>query len=536
PVTAVDDVEDQYIPSPTPPTPPSQQPQDIPSTSQAQSPLPQPQSSTPAQPKGGDAKEQGNDNNTAEEPVTAVDDVEDQSIPSPTPPTPPSQQPQDIPSTSQVQSPLPQPQSSTPAQPKGVDFPMSLLQEALDTCAALTRRVEHLEHDKRIESSDDTIMEDVSNQERMIDELDKDESVVLMNKNEETEEVKDITGDAQAEGREAEIYQIDIDHAAKVLSMQEDEPEIQEAVEVATTAKLITEVVAAVSETVNAAPVVPAVTTAVVPTITTALVKVVVPSTRRRKGVVIRDPEEESSAKTPTETKSKDKGKGIMVEEPKTLKKKQQVELDEAYARKLHEELSQDIDWEVEMDHVKQKAKENLYVQRYQTMKKRPQTEAQARRNMMMYLKNTARFRLDYFKRMSYDDIHPIFEAKFNSNIEFLLKSKEQMEEEENRAIASINETPAQKAAKRRRLNEEAEDVEELKQHLEIVPNEDDDATPLTKKVPVVDYQIVHFNNKPYYKIIRADADYACRKKIPTLEVSIGSYVEYSMAKSGRAE
>nr|GFD30309.1 hypothetical protein [Tanacetum cinerariifolium] len=37
--------------------------------------------------------------------------------------------------------------------------------------------------------------------------------------------------------------------------------------------------------------------------------------------------------------------------------------------------------------------------------------------------------------------------------------SKEHIEEEENKAIASINETPAQKAAKRRRVNEEAEDV-----------------------------------------------------------------------------
>nr|GEZ25857.1 integrase, catalytic region, zinc finger, CCHC-type, peptidase aspartic, catalytic [Tanacetum cinerariifolium] len=107
-------------------------------------------------------------------------------------------------------------------------------------------------------------------------------------------------------------------------------------------------------------------------------------------------------------------------------------------------------------------------------MKKRPQIEAQVRRNMMVYMKNTTGFRLDYFKGMSYDDIRPIFEAKFNANMEFLLKSKEQMEEEESRAIAIINETPAQKEAKRRRLNKEAEDIK-------------------------------HVNNKPRYKIIRAD-------------------------------
>nr|GFC63399.1 hypothetical protein [Tanacetum cinerariifolium] len=87
--------------------------------------------------------------------------------------------------------------------------------------------------------------------------------------------------------------------------------------------------------------------------------------------------------------------------------------------------------------------------------------------------------------------------------------SKEQIEEEANRALESINETQAQKAAKRKRLNEEAKEVEDLKQHLEIVPDKDDDvytkATPLARKVLVVDYQIIHLNNKPRYKIIRAD-------------------------------
>nr|GEX84376.1 hypothetical protein [Tanacetum cinerariifolium] len=386
---------------------------------------------------------------------------------------------------------------------KEPDTSVSEDDEALDGCVALARRVKHLEHDKvaqnleiiklkirvkklerankvkalklkrlkkvgtsqRVDTLDDTIMEDVSNQGRMIDELDRDEGVVLMSEKEEkkADEVKDITGDAQAEGRQAEIYQIDIDHAAKVLSMQEDKPEVQEAVEVVTIAKLITVVVAAVSEAVSAAS--PNIDVAVVPaaTITVAPVKVAVPSTIRRRGVIIKDPEEESSAQNPTETKSKDKGKGIMVEEPKPMKKKQQVELDEAYARKLHKELNQDIDWDVAIDYVKQKAKEDPFIQRYQVMKKRPQTEAQARRNMMMYLKNTVGFKLEYFKGMSYDDIRLIFKSKFNANMEFLLNSKAQIEEEANRALESINETPAQKAAKRRRRNEEVKDVEEIK-------------------------------------------------------------------------
>nr|GFA03679.1 hypothetical protein [Tanacetum cinerariifolium] len=67
---------------------------------------------------------------------------------------------------------------------------------------------------------------------------------------------------------------------------------------------------------------------------------------RRRKRVVIRYPEESATPSTiiHTEAKSKDKGKGILVEEPKPLKKQAQIEQDEAYARELEAELNKNID------------------------------------------------------------------------------------------------------------------------------------------------------------------------------------------------
>nr|GEY71280.1 hypothetical protein [Tanacetum cinerariifolium] len=263
-------------------------------------------------------------------------------------------------------------------------------------------------------------------QGRIIDEMDKNDVVALMDDKEEDK---------------------------KEEKAKEDEPaEVQDVVDVVTTANLITEVVTDTSEIVTtASAVISAAEPQQVPavTIAVALVRVAAASTTRRKGVVIMDLEEESTTSSiiPADTKSKDKGKGIMVEEPKPLKKKQQVEIDEEYARKLHAELNKDIEWDAAIDH------------------------------------NVAGFRLDYFKGMSYDDIRPIFEVKFKSNMDFLLKTKEQMEEEESRALQSVNETPAQKVAKRRKLNEE---VEDLKRHLEIVPDEDDDvyteATPLARK------------------------------------------------------
>nr|GEY54913.1 hypothetical protein [Tanacetum cinerariifolium] len=362
----------------------------------------------------GDAEEQDNVDDAAQEAATDIsgDDVQDQSIPSPTPPTPSLQQPQDLPSTSQVQSSPPQPQSPPPAQPQEHDkvaqdiditklkTRLKKLERANKVKALKLRRLKKVGTSQRIESSADSDMEDASNQRRMIADLDRD-----------TES-------------QAEIYQIDMDHASKVLSMQEDEPEVQEVVDIVTSAKLITEVVTAASESITTAST----------TISAAEPQVLAAAITTTAPVIV----------------SKDKGKGIMVEESKPMKKKQQVEMDEEYARKLHEELNKDIDWSVAIDHVKKKAKEDSYVQRYQ--------------------------------------------------------SKEQIEEEENRAIESINETPAQKAAKRRKLNEE---VEDLKQHLEIVPDEDNDvyteATPLARKVPVEDYQIILLNNKLHYKIIRAD-------------------------------
>nr|GEY50167.1 hypothetical protein [Tanacetum cinerariifolium] len=118
----------------------------------------------------------------------------------------------------------------------------------------------------------------------------------------------------------------------KVLSMQE-ESEVQEVVEVVNAAKLITEVVtAATTQVIPAAELVAAVSipiSAVKPKVLKVVPAAPTVSTRKRMGVVIRDPEEELHDDTPAETQSaKDKGKGILVEDPKPMKKKDQIAMD----------------------------------------------------------------------------------------------------------------------------------------------------------------------------------------------------------------
>nr|GEY36095.1 hypothetical protein [Tanacetum cinerariifolium] len=349
------------------------------------------------------------------------------------------------------------------------------------------RRLGKVGVSKQVESSD--AMEDVFNQGRMINDMDKDEEIELV-KDADIAESEERHAAQQAKSQ-AEIYHIDLDHSSKVLSIQEDDSEVQEVVEVVTTAKLITDVVAAAAS------------------------QLLLLTQEGEKGVIIRDPEEELSSKTPAETpKVKDKGKGILVETPKPMKKKDQIELDAEYARKLHEEINRDefnkdIDWDAAMDHINQKSNNPQYIKRYQGMKKRPQTESEAHKNMMIYLKNIAGYKMDFFKGMTYAQICPIFQARFDENMKFIFKSREEMEEEDHEIIKSINETPAQKAAKRRKLSKEAQEAEDFRKRLEVVDDEDDDvfieATPLERKVPVVDYQIVLVDNKPRFKIIKAD-------------------------------
>nr|GFB15948.1 hypothetical protein [Tanacetum cinerariifolium] len=135
--------------------------------------------------------------------VDAVPAVES-SIPSPTPTSQPPPPSQELPSTSQViptppPSPISQPpspqQQPQPSQPShDAEISMDLLHTLLETCTNLTRRklekrnklkvsklrrLKKVRTAQRVDTSEDTVMDDVSKQREIIAHMDADKDVTL---------------------------------------------------------------------------------------------------------------------------------------------------------------------------------------------------------------------------------------------------------------------------------------------------------------------------------------------------------------------
>ncbi|GJY54412.1 hypothetical protein Tco_0446076 [Tanacetum coccineum] len=256
--------------------------------------------------------------------------------------------------------------------------------------------------------------------------------------------------------------------------------------------------------------------------------------------------------------KRKDKGKGIMTdEEPKKKSKKEleQERLSFAEAirieEQMHEEqraqIARDAEiarqWEEEekkkaMDEAESTKKidwNDPSVLRYHSLKMKPKSIAQARRNMIKYLKNQGNFKITDFKGMSYNEVRPIFEKLWDFNQKFVPmdaekaskkqkspekeRSSEKIVEEEDVAQEEREEVVKEPAAKRkksiprkttrkRQKLEEDTDKDELKTFLDIVPREDApiEVDSLSTKFPIVDWKTVVLTETfMYYQVFRGD-------------------------------
>nr|GEV68874.1 ribonuclease H-like domain, reverse transcriptase, RNA-dependent DNA polymerase [Tanacetum cinerariifolium] len=305
----------------------------------------------------------------------------------------------------------------------------------------------------------------------------------VLNLENERRKIADI--DADVEVKMENMYNLDMTHEETVLSMQDvldaDVKEVsKEVVELIEIAKTIVDEVSTSGGELNAANEKPV--SAAPTNITTS------------------QPRKSTTSTASLKSQAKDKGKAQLVEEPEILKsRKAQIALDEEVTRR-------------QLDTVR----------KYQALKRKLMSVAQARKNMMIYLKNMAGYKMDYFKGMSYEQIRTIFEMEYNKVQAYLNKGPE-MDAERIKAprkrtrkdkVEKDQPTKKQKGdeleqdnAKKQKL-EEQEEAEELKKNLEIVPDDEDDVfvnvIPLSSKPPtIMDYKIYKKRKKEHFQIIR---------------------------------
>ncbi|GJU25266.1 hypothetical protein Tco_1163887 [Tanacetum coccineum] len=252
-------------------------------------------------------------------------------------------------------------------------------------------------------------------------------------------------------------------------------------------------------------------------------------TTKTTAGILLQEPSETRTTTTP-KIPSKDKGKGIMVEEPLKLKKKDQVLFDQQEAIRLQAQFDKeeriarekeevnaaliaqwnDIQDKVETDYelaqrlqaeeqeeltdaekatlfvqLLEKRRKHFAAKRAEEKRNRPPIKAQQRSIMCTYLKNMAGWKPKDLKNKSFATIQDLFNKA--------MKRKQKLDEKVEAEVY------------------DAKEAEELKQCLEIVPDDRDDvtidATPLFVKILVVDYKIHQEGKKSFFQIIKADGN-----------------------------
>ncbi|GJY88029.1 hypothetical protein Tco_0502657 [Tanacetum coccineum] len=215
-----------------------------------------------------------------------------------------------------------------------------------------------------------------------------------------------------------------------------------------------------------------------------------------------------------------DKGKAILIEEAPKKKSKKEIEQERlSYAEairleeQMHDEqraqIARDAEiarqWDEEekkraMDEAETTKKidwNDPSVIRYHSLKMKPKSIAQARRNMIKYLKNQGNFKITDFKGMSTEKI-----------VEEETVTQEEREEVIKEPAAKRKKSIPRKNTRKRQKLEEDTEKDELKRFLDIVPREEApiEIESLSTKFPIVDWKTVVLTETfMYYQVFRGD-------------------------------
>ncbi|GKC90233.1 hypothetical protein Tco_1150882 [Tanacetum coccineum] len=387
--------------------------------------------------------------------------------------------------------------------------------------------------------------EDASKQGRKIADLDADAEVTLVDK---------------TQGRNNDNLMFD----TGVLDEQEVEIEkVVSTVKVTTASAIITTV-----DELTLAQTLIEIKAAKPKAVTTAATTTTIVVTRpKARGVVVQEPSEFTTTTSPSQPsqlpQAKDKGKAKMVEPEKSLKKKNQIMIDEEIAQRLQEELQAELEEEerlakqreeyvniAEWDNVQammdadyelaarlqaqeqedltieerskmfvelmNKRKKHFSRLRADRQRRKPPTKAQKRNTMSTYLKNIDGYKHNQLKTQSFKDIQMLFDKAMTRVNTFVDIDTELVKGSETRTEGSskrAGEDLESKNLKKQKLdkNVEAEvdddqEEAEMKKHMEIVLDDEEaiDDIPLATKPPIIfDWKIIKEGKIGYFQIIR---------------------------------
>nr|GEX92738.1 retrovirus-related Pol polyprotein from transposon TNT 1-94 [Tanacetum cinerariifolium] len=163
------------------------------------------------------------------------------------------------------------------------------------------------------------------------------------------------------------------------------------------------------------------------------------------------------------------------------MKAKKAKLLDEQISQRLHDE-------EIEKLQLAKSKKRMIWkeLKKYQSLKKKPVSIAQAKKNMIIYLKNMVGYKMEHFRGMTYDKVRPIFEREYKK-VQTLFKPDKDVEEPKKKRVAE--ETLLQESFKKIKAVEVL--VSEFKVEV------------LQVKYPIIDWEIHSEGLRTYWKIIR---------------------------------
>ncbi|GJU44258.1 hypothetical protein Tco_1201524 [Tanacetum coccineum] len=321
--------------------------------------------------------------------------------------------------------------------------------------------------------------EDASKDRRKIHDINVDEDITLENVHDE-----DMFGVNDLDGDEVVV---ESEVANKDVNLSIDEVTLAQALAALKNAKVQEkgDVIKVPSVPVSAAS---TKVSTVIPT-TAATTVIAVSSKPRAKGIVFHEQEQEQdqaptpivSSQQPTQVQDKGKGKMNELEPMKKLPKNDQLRLDEELAFRLRAEEEEE---------------ERLAREKAQQIEK----ANTAWDDIQAKVENMEGYTLKQLKGFKFEVIKDMFDRAFMRVNIFVDHEKELIEES------------SKKDKKVEAEVDDAKEAEELKQCLEIVLDDGDDvtvgATPLSVKMPIVDYKIYQEGKKSSFQIIRADGNY----------------------------